>query len=106
MFYSGPRFRAQARPKTQDSSEYGLRYVSGLLCMETKRNMANIGRKTDVSVQNMRHFMSNSPWSGQGLINAVQDDVKQHPEFQGGAMLILDESAGAARPHTPRPPAY
>ena len=50
-FYA--RFRAHIRPKTQDSSEYGLRYVSGLLRMETKRNMANIGRKTDVSIQNM-----------------------------------------------------
>jgi SRSO17 transposase len=105
------RFRVHARPKTQDSSEYGLRYVSGLLRMETKRNMANIGRKTDVSIQNMHHFMSNSPWSGQGLIDAVQDDVKQHPEFQSGAMLILDESAdqkagnhsaGAARQHNGR----
>jgi SRSO17 transposase len=105
------RFRAHVRPKTQDSSEYGLCYVSGLLRMETKRNMANIGRKTDVSIQNMHHFMSNSPWSGQGLINAVQDDVKQHPEFRAGAMLILDESAdqkagdhsaGAARQHNGR----
>ena len=105
------RFRAHARPKTQDTSEYGLCYVSGLLRMETKRNMANIGRKTNVSIQNMHHFMSNSPWSGQGLISAVQDDVKQHPQFQTGAMLILDESAdqkagdhsaGAARQHNGR----
>jgi SRSO17 transposase len=79
--------------------------------METKRNMANIGRKTDVSIQNMHYFMSNSPWSGQGSINAVQDGVKQHPEFRAGAMLILDESAdqkagnhsaGAARQHNGR----
>jgi len=63
--------------------------------------MANIGRKTNVSVQNMHHFMSNSPWSGQELITAVQDDVKQHPEFQGGAMLVLDESADEkAGPHS------
>jgi len=105
------RFRAHVRPKTQDTSEYGLCYVSGLLRMETKRNMANIGRKTNVPIQNMHHFMSNSPWSGQGLITAVQDDVKQHPEFQTGAMLILDESAdqkagdhsaGAARQHNGR----
>lgn len=105
------RFRAHVRPKTQDSSEYGFCYVSGLLRMEAKRNMANIGRKTDVSIQNMHHFMSNSPWSGQELIKAVQDDVKQHPEFQAGAMLILDESAdqkagdrsaGAARQHNGR----
>lgn len=105
------RFRADVRPKTQDTSEYGLCYVSGLLRMEAKRNMANIGRKTNVPIQNMHHFMSNSPWSGQALISAVQDDVKRHPEFQAGAMLILDESAdqkagdhsaGAARQHNGR----
>jgi len=59
----------------------------------------------------MHHFMSNSPWSGPTLVTAVQDDVRQHPEFQSGAILILDESAGekagnhgagAARPHNGR----
>jgi SRSO17 transposase len=59
----------------------------------------------------MHHFISNSPWSGQGLIEAIQDDVKQHSEFQAGAMLVLDESAdekagyhsaGAGRQHNGR----
>lgn len=105
------RFRSCMRTKTRDTSEYGLQYVSGLLRMEAGRTMANIGRKTDVSKQNMHHFMSNSPWSGPTLVTAVQGDVKQHPEFQAGAMLILDESAeekagdhsaGAARQHNGR----
>jgi len=105
------RFRLHVRPKTQDSSEYGFCYVSGLLRMEAKRSMANIGRKTNVSIQNMHHFMSNSPWSAWGLIKAIQDDIKQHPEFRTGAMLILDESAdqkagdhsaGAGRQHNGR----
>ena len=43
--------------------------------------------------QNMRHFMSNSPWSSSGLIADIQNDIKQHPEFQTGAMLVVDESA-------------
>ena len=47
------RFRSCTRTTTRDTSEYGLRYVSGLLRMETGRTMANIGRKTDVSKQNM-----------------------------------------------------
>jgi len=73
--------------------------------------MANISRKTNVPVQNMHHFMSNSPWPGQTLVQAIQDDIKQHPEFETGAMLILDESAdekaghhsvGAARQHNGR----
>jgi SRSO17 transposase len=104
-------FRSCIRTKTRDTSEYGLQYVSGLLRMETGRTMANISRKTDVPKQNMHHFMSNSPWSGPTLVTAVQDDIKQHPEFQAGAMLILDESAeekagdhsaGAGRQHNGR----
>jgi SRSO17 transposase len=105
------RFRTNVRTKTRDTSEYGLCYMSGLLRMETKRTMTNIGRKTDVPEQNMQHFMSYSPWSGRGLIRAVQDDIKVHPEFQTGAILALDESAeekagessaGAGRQHNGR----
>lgn len=79
--------------------------------METKRNMANIGRQTNVSEQNMQHFMSNSPWLTLPLKMAVQDDIKVHPRFQTGAVLILDESAnekaggksaGAGRQHNGR----
>jgi SRSO17 transposase len=69
--------------------------------METKRNMSNIGRKTNVSGQNVQHFMSNSPWSGWGLIAGVRDEIKVHPEFESGAMLVLDESADEkAGPHS------
>jgi SRSO17 transposase len=87
------RFRCHIRTRTQDTSEYGLSYVSGLLRMEAKRTMANIGRKTNVSIQSMQHFVSNSPWSGRTLVEAVQDEVKGPPAFQAKAMLILDESA-------------
>ena len=38
------------RTKTRDTSEYGLHYLSGLIRMEAGRNMANIGRKTNVSL--------------------------------------------------------
>ena len=103
----GPFFRN----KTHDGSEYGFQYLSGLLRMETKRNMAEIGRKTGVSGQNMQHFMSNSPWSGPGLIDGIQDEIKDHSEYQSGAILALDESAdekagehsaGASRQHNGR----
>jgi SRSO17 transposase len=108
-FYN--RFRLCFRTKTRDTSEYGLAFVSGLLRMETKRNMASVGRQTGVLPQNMQHFMSNSPWSGPTLIDTIQEDVKQHPEFRAGAMLVLDESAdqkagdhsaGASRQHNGR----
>ena len=55
--------------------------------------MANIARKTGMDKQNTQHFISNSPWSGPGLIGDVQEDVKGHAEFQSGAVLVVDESA-------------
>lgn len=60
--------------------------------MESKRNMAQIGRKTGQSKQNMHHFMSNSPWSGQDVIETLQEDIGQHPAF-AKSVLIIDESA-------------
>lgn len=78
--------------------------------MESKRNMANIGRKTEKSGQNLQHFMSNSPWSGRELIKAVQEEIASHSEFEK-AILVLDESAeekagaesaGAGRQHNGR----
>jgi SRSO17 transposase len=104
-------FQPCLRTQTRDSSAYGLDYLSGLLRMQTNRTMANIGRQSQVDPQNMHHFMSNSPWSGPGLIGAVQAKVKQRSEFQSGAMLLVDESAdqkggdhsaGAGRQHNGR----
>jgi SRSO17 transposase len=92
QFYG--RFRGYTQTKTRDTSEYGLGYLSGLLRMETKRNLANVGRKTAMPEQNLQHFMSNSPWSGPGLIEAIQNEIKVHPAFQD-AVLVLDESADA-----------
>jgi SRSO17 transposase len=105
------RFSACMRTKTRDTSEYGFHYISGLLRMENKRTMANIGRKTNTSKQNIQHFMSNSPWSGPRLVSEIQSEIKEHAEFQSGAILTLDESAdekagahsaGAGRQHNGR----
>ena len=87
------KYHGSFQTKTHDKSEYAYGYVSGLLRIETERNMANIARKTGMVEQNTQHFMSYSPWSSSGLIANVQDDIKGHPEFQVGAMLVIDESA-------------
>jgi SRSO17 transposase len=72
--------------------------------------MAEIAREEQVAEQNMRHFMSNSPWSGPALIEQIQQAVSARPELHGG-MLILEESAdeksgdksaGAGRQHNGR----
>lgn len=96
--------------KTHDTSAYGVEYVSGLLRMPTKRTMTEISRQTGVASQNMQQFISDSPWAGQRLIEAVQGEVKEHPAF-GQAVAVLDESAeakageasvGAGRQHNGR----
>ena len=78
--------------------------------METDRNLANDGRKTGVSGQNLQHFVSNSSWSDEAVILAVEDEIEVHPAFQE-AVLVLDESAeekagehsaGAGRQHNGR----
>ena len=104
------RFGQYFRTQTRDTSEYGLKYISGLLRMETDRNLANVGRKTGVSGQNLQHFVSNSSWSEESVILAVENEIKGHPAFQE-AILVLDESAeekagqhsaGAGRQHNGR----
>jgi SRSO17 transposase len=78
--------------------------------MENDRNLTNVGRKTEVSGQNLQHFISNSPWSSRSLIEAIQDEIKVHPAFTE-SVLVLDESAeekagahsaGAGRQHNGR----
>ena len=78
--------------------------------MENDRNLANVGRKTGISGQNLQHFVSNSSWSGEEVILAVENEIKVHPAFQE-AVLVLDESAeekaggesaGAGRQHNGR----
>ncbi len=84
--------------------------MSGLLRMKGSRNMAEIAREGQVAEQNMQHFMSQSPWSGTGLMEQVQQGIMERPELHGG-VLILDESAdeksgensaGASRQHNGR----
>ncbi len=69
--------------------------------METDRNLANVGRKLKVTGQHIHHFISNSPWLGRSLIEAIQDEIRVHPAFLQ-AILVLDESAGAGRQHNGR----
>ena len=98
------------RTRTRDTSEYGRAYLSGLLRMETQRNIASIGRQCGVGEQNMQHFISESPWEGAKVIEAVRQSVAGRQELKGG-VLILDESGdekfgessvGVARPYNGR----
>jgi SRSO17 transposase len=81
--------------KTRDTRGYGFGYLSGLLRMEDKRTLANIGRQVGVTEQNMQHFISVSPWSGRRMIKEVTDNLAVHPYFAQESVLLLDESADA-----------
>jgi hypothetical protein len=81
------RFQSQLRTQTRDTSVYGFHYISGLLRMETDRNIANVGRKTHVPGQNLQYFISNSPWSGLDLIAAIQKEIGTHPAFQAAILV-------------------
>jgi len=87
------KYRVCTTTQTDDTSEYGFHYLSSLMRMETKRTMANIARVSGVPIQNMQHFMSDSPWSGSALIGSVQSEIREHPRYSQGSILILDESA-------------
>lgn len=73
--------------------------------------MSQIARTAEVSEQNMQQFISDSPWSGYGLIEQLQQDIGAHPHYQSGSVLLIDESAdekageysaGAGRQHNGR----
>jgi SRSO17 transposase len=90
------RFRRCFKTKTYDSSKYAWVYLRGLLLMETKRNFANIARRVihpDDDGQNIQHFMSDSPWVAQTVIQQVQREITATPELRTGGVLLLDESA-------------
>ena len=61
-----------------------LPYLSGLLRMDSQRNMVEIGRQTGVSEQLMQHFMSNSPWPGRAVIEGIQEELKLRSELSEG----------------------
>lgn len=92
-FYS--KYRIHLLTQTDDTSEYGLHYLSSLMRMETKRTMANIARISGVPIQNMQQFISASPWSGPHLIGAIQNEICVRPEYATGSVLLIDESADA-----------
>jgi SRSO17 transposase len=82
------------------------------MTMERDRNFAGIANSMENSDgQALQHFMSNSPWFGQGVFEQIRDEIKEKPELHPGSVLILDEyadekagsgSAGAYRQYNGR----
>jgi len=88
------RFRGSFTTRTRDTSAHAYDYLRAQLTMDTERNFANIDRTLHGGDgQALQHFMSNSPWSGQGVFSQIQAELKAIPALAHGSTLILDESA-------------
>lgn len=80
--------------------------------MESDRNFAGIANSMENSDgQALQHFMSNSPWSSQGVFEQIWDEIQEKTELHADSLLILDEyadekagdeSAGAYRQYNGR----
>jgi SRSO17 transposase len=88
------RFRGGFTTRTRDTSEHAYDYLRAQLTMDTERNFANMDRTLNGGDgQALQHFMSNSPWSGQGVFSQIQAEIKAIPALAQGSTLMLDESA-------------
>ena len=88
------RFRGCFTTRTRDTSEHAYDYLRAQLTMDTERNFANMDRTLNRGDgQALQHFMSNSPWSGQGVFSQIQAEIKAMPALAHRSTLILDESA-------------
>ena len=106
------RFRRHFKTKTRDTSEHALAYLRGQMTMESDRNFAGIANSMEhADGQALQHFMSQSPWSEQGVYAQIQAEISEKPALQQDGLLILDEyadekaggqSAGALRQYNGR----
>jgi len=106
------RFQWRFKSKTRDTSGHALAYLRGQMTMESDRNFAGIANSMEnADGQALQHFMSNSPWSGQGVFEQIRDEIIEKPGVHPGSVLILDEyadekaggkSAGALRQYNGR----
>jgi SRSO17 transposase len=88
------RFRGGFTTRTRDTSAHAYDYLRAQLTMDTERNFANMDRTLHGGDgQALQHFMSNSPWSGQGVFRQIQTEIQAIPALAHGSTLILDESA-------------
>jgi hypothetical protein len=79
------RFAWCFRTNTRDTSPYALAYLSAQLRLETERNFTNIGRVSNLPMQNIQHFISNSFWDAGTPLWNVQKEIVYNPHLQQGA---------------------
>src|SRR4030042_1043331 len=72
----------------------GLDYLKGQLLLESRRNMSRMSVEiVDEDEQSLSHFISNSPWEDEPLIEAIgKRAVELLSQDEVSGALILDES--------------
>jgi len=82
------------RTKTRDESAHAFDYIKGQLLCEGRRNMNKMSIKiTDKNEQALSHFISNSPWEEEALIEKIGKDVVEVISTNGKeGGIVLDES--------------
>lgn len=107
------RYHQNFKTKTHDSSAQGWTVLKGYLLLEGKRTYKNIDQKVngpEADGQKIQQFMSDSPWSWEGVFRQVHQDINADSRLVGGT-LNIDESgdecsgtykAGASRQYIGR----
>lgn len=90
------RFSNFFQTRTRCMAATALVYLKGLLLVDTEKTMAEMERRVEeASKQQLNHFISNSPWDTQSLVEEIQKKVVStiNPKGEHSAALIIDESA-------------
>ncbi|MDI6822741.1 MAG: IS701 family transposase, partial [Actinomycetota bacterium] len=81
------------RNKTRNSIKQALRYLQGQIVLNERGNMTNIEKVVpDCDHQSLQHFISNSQWDEEGVINELQRQVSELIGNPIHGSVHLDES--------------
>jgi len=81
------------RNKTRRSLKQALQYLQGQVLLNERRNMTNIEKVVpDCDHQSLQHFISNSRWDEEGVINELQRQVSELIGNPIHGSVHLDES--------------
>lgn len=89
------RFCKFFQTRTRSMATAAFDYLKGLLVVDTEKTMAEMERRVDTAdKQQLGHFISNSPWDEEPLMEEIQRSVVATINADGkeNAALIIDES--------------